>query len=569
MCGIVGINSKNEFYVRDAIKRLKRLEYRGYDSFGYAYGSSLYKKTGHIVVPSSDDKTKRIIAHSRWATHGGVTDANAHPHVYENVTLVHNGIIENYQELKDLYLRKGHKFLGETDSEVAAHYFAEKLKEKDMINACSDFIHDIKGEFAILVLVKGDQNIYALRRDSPLVLGVGTDMNFLGSDIYAFSDATNMAIFFENDEFAVVGNDSFQFYDKHGKKISKEVQTFRWEQEESMLQNYDHYMIKEIMEQPKVVKRLLFSLDTEQKEKFHEFTAEMKKAKKIIFVGAGTSYHASLLGVYYLHRCGKAAQTIIASEFEHFIDVDEDSLVIALSQSGETMDVIEALKYAKARGARIASIVNVPYSTVQRMSVISLNILAGQEVCVAATKSFTNQVALMLALAKEFGYKVNMESLPQQIQSVLERSGSVKDMAMGLKDNEHLYVLGRGLSYPVAREIALKIKEISYIHAEGMMGGELKHGTIALIEKGTPVIGLVSGKDNAMLSNLKEVGARGANVITISNEAAGDIRLETSNDGKFGILASIIGQLLAYHIANAKGLPIDKPRNLAKSVTVK
>lgn len=568
MCGIVGINSKHEFYVRDAIKRLKRLEYRGYDSFGFSFGKTLYKKTGHIVVPKTDEKTKIIITHSRWATHGGVTDSNAHPHRYGNVTIVHNGILDNYEEIKKELMKKGHSFSSETDSEIAAHYFSEKLKTKKMTEACVDFIKEIKGEFAILVMIDGDSNIYGLRRDSPLVLGVGTDANYLASDIYAFSDVTNMAIFFDNNEFAVVGNDNFQFYDNNGKKLEKEVQTFKWEQEESILQNHEHYMIKEIMEEPKVVKRLLFSLETEQKEKFEKFISEMREAEKIIFVAAGTSYHASLLGVYYLHRCSKAAQTIIASEFEHFIDVNENSLVIALSQSGETMDVIEALKYAKSRGAKIASIVNVPYSTIQRMSVISLNILAGQEICVAATKSFVNQVTLMLAIAKEFGYKVNLENLPMQIEKVLEKNEKIRDIAKTLKDNEHMYVLGRGLSYPVAREIALKIKEISYIHAEGMMGGELKHGTIALIEKGTPVIGLLAGKDNAMHSNIREVSARGANVLSISNEN-GDIKVETNNDGKFGILASIAGQLLAYYIAYERKLPIDKPRNLAKSVTVK
>jgi len=323
------------------------------------------------------------------------------------------------------------------------------------------------------------------------------------------------------------------------------------------------------MEEPIVVKRLLFSLKTEQKINFEKFIDLMRKAKKVTFVAAGTSYHASLLGVYYLHKCGIEAQTIIASEFEHFIGVDKDTLVIPISQSGETMDVIEALKYATKHGAKIASIVNVPYSTIQRISEISLNIFAGQEICVAATKSFVNQVTLMLAIAKEFGYNVNLENLPQRIEEVFTMKETIKEIAKTLFKQKHLYVLGRGLSYPVAREIALKIKEISYIHAEGMMGGELKHGTIALIEKGTPVIGLLNENDYDMRSNLKEVAARGANVISISNKLKGDIMISTSNDGKFGILASIVGQLLTYYLARELKLPIDKPRNLAKSVTVK
>ncbi|MBT3721647.1 glutamine--fructose-6-phosphate transaminase (isomerizing) [archaeon] len=571
MCGIIGINSNEEFYIKDAVKRLKRLEYRGYDSFGYYDGTILFNQVGHIKIPNTDDKSSRIILHTRWATHGGVTKFNAHPHqsTKKKVTIAHNGIIKNYEELREKLIKKGHEFTSETDSETTAHYFEEKLKTKTIKEACIDFLNDIEGEFALVIMVEGNENIYALRRDSPLVLGVGTNTNYVASDIYAFSDITNMAIFFENNEFAEIGTDHFQFYDKKGQKIQKEVQTFKWEQEESTLQNYDHFMMKEIMEEPIVVKRLLFSLKTEQKINFEKFIDLMRKAKKVTFVAAGTSYHASLLGVYYLHKCGIEAQTIIASEFEHFIGVDKDTLVIPISQSGETMDVIEALKYATKHGAKIASIVNVPYSTIQRISEISLNIFAGQEICVAATKSFVNQVTLMLAIAKEFGYNVNLENLPQRIEEVFTMKETIKEIAKTLFKQKHLYVLGRGLSYPVAREIALKIKEISYIHAEGMMGGELKHGTIALIEKGTPVIGLLNENDYDMRSNLKEVAARGANVISISNKLKGDIMISTSNDGKFGILASIVGQLLTYYLARELKLPIDKPRNLAKSVTVK
>jgi len=571
MCGIVGINSNEEFYVKDAIKRLKRLEYRGYDSFGYYYGNKLKKKIGHIDIPKTEDKTKKIISHTRWATHGGVTDKNAHPHQScdKKITIVHNGIINNYEELRDELKEKGHSFLSETDTEIIPHYFEEKLKTVDIKQACIDFVNDIKGEFAILVSINGDENIYALRRDSPLVLGIGKNENIVASDIYAFSDITNKAIFFENNEFAVISDKNYIFYDKTGKEITKKIQEFKWEQEESELEEYEHYMIKEIMEEPKVVKRLLFSLENEQKQAFKKFVDLIKNSRKVTFVAAGTSYHASLLGVYYLHKMGVEAQTTIASEFQHFVGVDSDTLVIAISQSGETMDVIEALKYAKKHNAKIASIVNVPYSTIQRMSEISLNILAGQEICVAATKSFVNQVTIMLGIVKEFGYKINLEDLPDKISEVLELKEKIKQIAKKIYKHSDLYVLGRGLSYPVAREIALKIKEISYIHAEGMMGGELKHGTIALIEKNTPVIGLVSNKDHDMISNLKEVSARGANVIKITNEFEGDIKINTSNDGKFSILATIVGQLLTYYIAYLRKLPIDKPRNLAKSVTVK
>ena len=569
MCGIVGMVSADEFYAREAVQRLKRLEYRGYDSFGYYYDGKLFKKTGHIIVPETKDRTKMIITHTRWATHGGVTDANAHPHRAGKVTIVHNGIIENYEELREGLKEKGRVFSSETDSEVAAHYFDEKLKTKPMKEACVDFIKDIKGEFAILVMIDREDTLYALRRDSPMVLGVGENINILASDIYAFSDVTSKAIFFENDEFAAVKSGSYTFYDRHGKEIKKKIQQFKWEQEESTREEYEHFMLKEIMEEPKAVRRLILSLETEEKENFGKFVKLMKESRKVIFVASGTSYHASLLGVYYLHKCGVEAQTIIASEFEHFVGVDRNTLVVAISQSGETMDVIEALKYAKKNRAKIASIVNVPYSTVQRMSEISLNIVAGQEICVAATKSFVNQVTLMLSIAREFGFRINTSNIPGKIEKIFRQKDKIEKMAKELNRHNDIYVLGRGLSYPVAREIALKIKEISYMHAEGMMGGELKHGTIALIEKGTPVIGLISNKDYDMLSNIKEVEARGAHVIKITNEMKGDFMVDTSNDGKFGILATIVGQLLTYYVAKERGLLIDKPRNLAKSVTVK
>lgn len=571
MCGIIGINSIENFKVTDAVKVLKRLEYRGYDSFGYYDGKTLLNQVGHIKIPQTSDVTDRIILHTRWATHGGVTEVNAHPHqsTKKKVTIAHNGIIKNYEELRQMLKQKGHVFTSETDSETAAHYFEEALKTKTIKQACVDFLKDIKGEFALVIMVEDDPNIYALRRDSPLVLGICNDKNILASDIYAFSDVTNKAIYFENNEFAIIGPKKYEFFDENANELDKKIIEFVWEQEESKLDKYEHYMIKEIMEEPKVVKRLLFSLETEQKNAFIKFVDLIRNARKVTFVAAGTSYHASLLGVYYLHKCGIEAQTIIASEFEHFIGVDENTLVIPVSQSGETMDVIEALKYARKNKAKIASIVNVPYSTIQRESIASLNILAGQEICVAATKSFVNQVTLMLAIAKEFGFGVDLNKLPEQISNVLDKKEELKKLAKNIYEHDHLYVLGRGLSYPVAREIALKIKEISYIHAEGMMGGELKHGTIALIEDGTPVIGLLSNGDYDMRSNLKEVGARGANVITISNELKGDVMVQTSNDGKFGILATIVGQLLTYYVAYERNLPIDKPRNLAKSVTVK
>ncbi len=439
-------------------------------------------------------------------------------------------------------------------------------------------------------------------------------MNILASDIYAFSNKTNKAVFFNENEFAEISSNDYRFYRFDSKlvPVAKEVQTFEWESMEEGKMNYEHYMLKEIHEEPLVAERLLKSLEYEQKEKMAKLKEMIKSSKRVVFVAAGTSYHASLLGVYFLNKTGIEAHTIIASEFRNFTLLDEDTLVIAITQSGETMDVIEALHGIKQRGVKIASFVNVPYSTVQRMSNISVNVCAGQEICVAATKTFLNQVIALLSLASMFGYKNNIESMPKAIENLLGEEEKIKEIAKTLKGEKDIYIIGRGFSYPIAREIALKLKEISYIHAEGMMAGELKHGTLALIEKGTPVIVLMPEGDSHITSNAKEVEARGARIIAITNDniendyetiripqqidasprrqdtqtPAQDDRRSSSNlasysqvvkqlgvmyydESSFSILAAIAGQILTYYIAKEKNLPIDKPRNLAKSVVVK
>ncbi|MBN1792154.1 glutamine--fructose-6-phosphate transaminase (isomerizing) [Candidatus Woesearchaeota archaeon] len=582
MCGIIGVVSRDEFPSRFLLERLKRLEYRGYDSYGYYDSTSLKRNLGEIIV-AGEGKTRIGIAHTRWATHGGVTSENAHPHMGcdDEVVIAHNGIIENYKDLKVMLEKKGHEFSSETDSEVVAHYFEEKLKEKkDVKRAISDFLKEAHGTFAILMMIKGDDSIYAIKRDSPLVLGMCEDKLILASDIYAFSDITTKAIFFENDEYAVIKKGSYEFYAKDGKRIRKDVTSFTWQQEDSEKRAYKHFMLKEIEEEPLVVARMLLSLEHEQKEAFRRLVSLVKKSRKIIFAACGTSYHASLLGAFYLHTTGIEAQTLIASEFKHYANVDADTLVIAISQSGETMDVIDALKYAQEKKAKVVSLVNVPYSTIQRMSALSLSIMAGQEVAVASTKAFVNQAALLLRLAQEFGYKANLANLAEKIKGLIAQKDEIRRIAKDMSRSKDAYILGRGQTYPVAREIALKVKEITYIHAEGMMGGELKHGTIALIEKGTPVISLIGCKDEDMISNSKEVEARGAKMIIITNnpdyqgkkgkaKIKDVVFIDTDNDGKFGILACVAGQLLAYYAADALGREIDKPRNLAKSVTVK
>jgi glutamine---fructose-6-phosphate transaminase (isomerizing) len=576
MCGIVGIVASQEFSSKSLLERLRRLEYRGYDSYGYQMSSAVRKHVGMIEIGGRLEAGRVGIAHTRWATHGGVTLPNAHPHLScdGRIAVIHNGIIENYIEIRNELRRQGHRFVSETDSEVIAHFIEEGLRAKPIRAVFTDIFRRFQGTFGILVKIAGAEEIYALKRDSPLVLGLADGTNLVASDIYAFSDLTDRAVFFDNEEFAVIRARDFQFFDRRGKEIDKRPRRFVWEREERSPGKSGHHMLDEILEEPAAVERLLFSVETEQKPAFKELIRLMTKSKKVIFAACGTSYHASLLGAYYLHRAGVECQTLIASEFRHFANIDRTTLIVALSQSGETMDVIDALKYAREKGGRIVSLVNVPYSTVQRMSRLSLNILAGQEICVASTKAFINQAVFLLLVAKAFGFRVDPSDIPEKIRRLFRKKARIRGIAEDLAGARDIYLIGRGLTYPVARETALKIKETSYIHAEGMMGGELKHGTIALIQKGIPVISLINNADQDIVSNTREVEARGARIVTITNNPAlrrdeDTIFIKTANDGKFGILAAVAGQLIAYYAAAKLGRPIDKPRNLAKSVTVK
>ncbi|MFH1850400.1 MAG: glutamine--fructose-6-phosphate transaminase (isomerizing) [archaeon] len=577
MCGIVGMIGKGEFSIRaDLLKAIKRLEYRGYDSIGFATAEGICSKDAGDI----DSFTEKVdpslmsslaISHTRWATHGGVTAANAHPHFNADKTIfaVHNGIIENYAELKEGLEGRGYRFITQTDSEIIPHYFDDQLKRCDIREAMRNFIRDIRGTFAVILFRKGDSHLYALKRDSPLALGPCPDRFVLGSDIYAFSDRTDKAIFFEDNEYAVLDAEGYRFFNEAGVRVPKKKVKFEWTKRDTQKEKFDHFMIKEVHEQPATSERLIESLRMTYQDKLVAIAGMMKKASRVFFVACGTSYHASLVGVYLLRKLGITAHTVIASEFENFLMVNSDDIVVAISQSGETMDVVTVLKDVKKTGAKIVSFVNVPYSTIQRLSDVSLEILAGQEICVAATKSFTNQVIMMLELANQLGCRIEINDIPEKIaKTIADNEEKVKRYAERLYEKNDMFVLGRGMSYPIAREIALKLKEISYVHAEGMMGGELKHGTIALVEKGTPIIALIPNHCPDMVSNAKEVEARGADVIVISN-VNGDFTVPPCDNAEFAIYACIIGHLLSYYIAKLRKLPIDKPRNLAKSVTVK
>jgi len=568
MCGIVGYNgfrnAKNVLF-----DGLKRLEYRGYDSAGIAVGNKVAKCIG--PVENIKDKIKNFkgsigIAHTRWATHGGISIKNAHPQTdcKKEIFVVHNGIIENYEKIKNALIKKGHKFISDTDTEVIPHFIEEELKRGNMLSAMKKFSKVAKGTYAVIIMRVGDDNLYVMKKSSPLVLGIRKNEMIVGSDIFAFSNLTNKAIFFDDYEYAVIGKDKYKIY-KNGKEIRKKPITFKWKYYVEN-KNYKHFMLKEIHEEPDAINRLLKSLKFEQKEKFDKFVNEIKKAKKIYFVAAGTSYHASLIGVYLLNRLNIDARAIIASEFENYSNVDKNTLLIAISQSGETMDVINVMKKFRKKAKKIISIVNVPYSTIQRISDESIETMSGQEIAVAATKSFVNQVVLLIQIAKKLGLKFENEMSKSIKNFIKDNEGKIKKLAKKLKNETSIYVIGRGIGYPIAREIALKLKEVSYIHAEGMMSGELKHGTIALIKKDTPVIALVS--DEKIISNVKEIKSHGAYIISIVDKKISDIKPFINTDKNFPIEAAVFGHLLSYYIAFYKKLPIDKPRNLAKSVTV-
>lgn len=577
MCGILGIISRARFSVKTRLLgSLSRLEYRGYDSAGFATREGfLRKSTGYLselISKTSSTMTDLAISHTRWATHGGISEKNAHPHhnSKKDIFVVHNGIIENYEDMRSSLSSEGYRFTTDTDTEVIAHYFDHHLKKgRDMRQAMLSFQEEVQGTFAILIIRKGEKKLYAMKRASPLVMGISEGELYLASDIYAFINMTDKVIFFEDNENCIIDDHSFRFFDHKGRTIKKKPRQIKVSQATASKEKHDHYMIKEIKEQPEAAGRLIGSIDTIQKDRFMELAKEVKKAKRVVFLACGTSYHASLIGVYLLNTQGIESHTVIASEFENFLLVDKDTLVIAISQSGETMDVVAVLKDCVERGARIASIVNVPFSTIQRLSRVSVETMAGPEICVASTKVFTNQVISLLALAKCLGYRNGIHEIPGCIKETIgSNERKVKALASRLESKKDIFCLGKGLSYPIAREIALKLKEIPYIHAEGMMAGELKHGTIALIEPGIPVISLIPNKNQDMLSSTNEVRARGADIITITN-TEGDLVVPESDEVQFTIYSAIVGHLLSYYIAKKRKLPIDKPRNLAKSVTVK
>ena len=608
MCGIVGyIGSQNaQSFV---LEGLEKLEYRGYDSAGIAVNTgedkfNIVKKVGRLrnladILEKEPLRGTMAIGHTRWATHGKPSDENSHPHFNKDETLVvvHNGIIENYLDLKKELIAKGYEFNSETDTEVVTHLLDE-LYEGDLLEATKKLIKIIKGAYALgIMAVNEPDRIIAVRKESPLIIGLGKGENYIASDIPAILKYTRDVYLIENNEIVEVKKDSVKVMDTEGNEIKREVTHIEWDMEAASKGGYEFFMEKEIHEQPEVLIETLNSrVDENNNINFDDagLTKEyLEGVNSIYIVACGTAYHAGLVGKFIIEKKTRVKVDVdIASEFRYRNPViDDKTLVIVLSQSGETLDTLEAMKEAKRNGARVVAITNVVGSSIAREADHVIYTWAGPEIAVASTKAYTTQMVILYLLATDMAYKfgkINREDYEKDIKSLyrlktdikkmLEYSDRIEKVADKIKNQTSMFYLGRGLDYVIAVEGALKSKEISYIHSEAFASGELKHGTIALIEEGIPVVINVTQSDlfEKSISNIKEVAARGAYVIaiakegnTLAEEVADEVfYIPNVEDDYTGFLSIIIHQLLAYHLSKLKGNDVDKPRNLAKSVTV-
>jgi glucosamine--fructose-6-phosphate aminotransferase (isomerizing) len=611
MCGIVGYTGPQSASI-PLIAGLRRLEYRGYDSAGIALGTPgklfVEKKAGKLsnlesALDSSLPSVHSGIGHTRWATHGGPTDQNAHPHLDNEgkLAVIHNGIIENYTELRIALEAKGHKFSSQTDTESVAHLLSDLRKEHkgDLTKAMRDAVKVLRGSFTLLAIhADKPDEIVGVRRNSPLVVGVGDGENFMASDVSAFIEYTKKAIELGQDEIVTMNPTSVVVTDLNGKVITPKSYEISWDATAAEKGGFAHFMLKEIFEQPKAVADTLIGRLSDNNQilldELRMSKQEIQSLKKITVIACGTAYHAGLVAKYAIEKWAKIPVDVeIASEFRYRDPIiDSTTLVIAISQSGETMDTLMAVRHAKASGARVLSICNTNSSTIPRESDAVLYTHAGPEIAVASTKALLTQIIAVyligLHLAQANGslsenqvheiYNELLE-LPGKIEQILETVEPLRELTRKFAKNDTVLFLGRNIGYPVALEGALKLKELAYIHAEGFAGGELKHGPIALIDQGTPVIAILpAGKEHAldekMLSNIQEVKARGARVIVIAQEgvvvegAEHVITIPTARPIFQPILATVPLQVFAYEMAVARGNDVDQPRNLAKSVTV-
>lgn len=607
MCGIVGYTGSNPALSR-VIEGLRRLEYRGYDSAGVALavtkGEKLVveKKAGKLAnlegaLNSGHESATGGIGHTRWATHGGPTDINAHPHLDESgkLAVIHNGIIENYEELKAELERRGHKFKSETDTESVAHLLGEEFKASgDLASAMRSVCARLRGSFTLLAIQSDNPNlIVGARRNSPLVVGVGAGENFLASDVSAFISHTKKALELGQDQVVVVTPSEVVVTDLAGKKVTPKEYEITWDAKAAERGGFEHFMLKEIYEQPKAVAdTLLGRFPTPSTIELKELENLSGNFGRILILACGTAYHAGLIGKYALEEWAKIPVEVeLASEFRYRNPViSERTLVVTISQSGETMDTLMALRHAKSLGAETLSICNTMGSTIPRESDSVLYTHAGPEIAVASTKALLTQVIALDLLALYLASKRNsitsdrikelitaLLQLPNKIEEILETVEPLREMTRGYKSATSVLFLGRHVGFPAALEGALKLKELAYMHAEGFAGGELKHGPIALIEEGTPVIAILppakSEIAEKMRSNIQEVKARGARVIAIADQSHSLdlpelIRIPESEEILQPILSIVPLQVFAYEMAVARGNDVDQPRNLAKSVTV-
>ncbi len=606
MCGIIGIIGKNSVSDR-ILEGLKRLEYRGYDSAGIAT-----LVNGHIDRRRAEGKLINLanrlveqplsgdvgIGHTRWATHGVPTENNAHPHTDGKVAVVHNGIIENYQEIKAELSGKGRVFATDTDTEVIVHLVSEFLDQgKSPRDAVAATLHRIEGAFALVIMIAGQHDvIFGARRGTPLAVGLGEGEMYLGSDAMALSHLTNRLIYLEEGDWVEVTRDGVQVRDEHDNDVTRETKLSAVSGAMMGKGNYNHFMQKEIFEQPAVIGDTLhaFINPATRTIKLPDMPFSFNDVSRLTIVACGTSYYAGMVAKHWIERyAGLGVDIDIASEFRYRCPpLPRGGVALFLSQSGETLDTLAALRYAKSKGQKIVSIVNVAESTIARESDVVLLTYAGPEIGVASTKAFTTQLTVLACLSVTIGRDngtlakdeeaaiVNaLTEVPKHAAEVLHHDNEIRELAINIADARDVLYLGRGLGYPIAMEGALKLKEISYIHAEGYAAGEMKHGPIALIDQSVPIIVIAPSDElfEKTASNMQEAAARGGRVIFLSDAeglaklgdmASATVELPKVADFVAPILYTIPVQMLAYHVAVHKGTDVDQPRNLAKSVTV-
>ena len=605
MCGIIGINSTRSVSAT-IINSLKKLEYRGYDSAGIATLSNgtinEIKSEGRVENLEKNTLVQNMegtigIGHVRWATHGQPNSINAHPHSSQNVSVVHNGIIENSTLLKKFLVSKGHKFKSQTDTEVIVHLITENLKKNNIVEAIKKTLKKLNGSFALGIIFRDEPNlIVGARRGSPLAVGYGPSENYLGSDSYALKSMTNKITYLNDGEFCIIKKDHVEFFSEDGTKINKKVLQLSTEEEKYDKGDYKHFMAKEIDEQSITLKNGIKEyLDTANNDiNIYNIPWKKNEISSITLIGCGTAYHSCLMAKYWFEELTSLDVNVdIASEFRYRKNrFKKDCLYLFVSQSGETADTYAALDLCKKNGMKTCSVVNVIESSIARDSDFVLPIHCGTEIGVASTKAFLGQILILYILALKLGLLrgdieknklslklKDLKELPELVKKTLLIDNKIQNVSNTFNEAKGSMFLGRGFSYPIALEGALKLKELSYVHAEGYPAGEMKHGPLALIEEGMPVV-VLAPRDNyykKTISNMQEVIARGAKVLLITNKSSDEIiseniwetiEVESTNDDLLPFLLTIPLQKLAYYSALKKGFDIDKPRNLAKSVTV-